>query len=269
MFPDLKEVLSILDELAPFELAESWDNSGLQVGSYSQTIKKILVALDPTFEAVKKASSTGAQLLLTHHPLLFRGVSCIDLNTYPGDVICEAVKNDIAIVAAHTNLDSAKTGINHHLAKEIGLTGIEVLEPRELYGEGGYGIGVIGDLPEPSDLLSFSRLIKDLLGLDAAKIIGPDESIVKRIAVVGGSGRDFINTAVEKKADLLITGDIGHHDALTAKTLNISVIDAGHFRTERAALSGFVMNLDKLFENNKMNITIELFDEETDPVRII
>ena len=218
---------------------------------------------------MKKASSTGAQLLLTHHPLLFRGVSCIDLNTYPGDVICEAVKNDIAIVAAHTNLDSARTGINHHLAKEIGLTGIEVLEPRELYGEGGYGIGVIGDLPEPSDLLSFSRLIKDLFGLDAAKIIGPDESIVKRIAVVGGSGRDFINTAVEKKADLLITGDIGHHDALTAKTLNISVIDAGHFKTERAALSGFVMNLDKLFENNKMNITIELFDEETDPVRII
>ena len=269
MFPDLKEVIGILDELAPFELAESWDNSGLQVGSYSQTIKKILVALDPTFEAVRRASSTGAQLLLTHHPLLFRAISCIDLNTYPGDVICEAVKNDIAIVAAHTNLDSARTGINHHLAKKIGLTGIEVLAPRELYGEGGYGTGAIGDLPEPSDLLSFSRLVKDLLGLDAVRIIGPDESVINRIAVVGGSGRDFINTAYKKNADLLITGDIGHHDALTAKTLNISIIDAGHFRTERAALSGFVKDLEEIFVNKKMNITLELFEGETDPVRTI
>ena len=154
MFPSLKEVIDILDEIAPFALAEEWDNSGLQVGSRNQTVKKILVALDPTFEAVCRASSTGAQLLITHHPLLFRAVSCIDLNTYPGNVISEAIKNDVAIVAAHTNLDSAKTGINYHLAGKIGLVDVEVLEPKELLGEGGYGLGVVGNLPEPVDLIS-------------------------------------------------------------------------------------------------------------------
>ncbi len=269
MFPSLKDVINILDELAPFKLAENWDNSGLQVGSYDLIIKKIMIALDPTLEAVCRASSVGAQLLITHHPLLFRAVSCIDLDTFPGDVIREAVKNDIAVIAAHTNLDSAKKGINYHLAKKIGLADVEVLEPKELYGEEGYGLGVIGNLPESSDLLSVSCLIKEILGLNTVKVIGPDESVVKRIAVVGGSGRDFINIAVKKNADLLITGDIGHHDALTAKTLNINVIDAGHFSTERAALADFLKNLEQIFESRQMNIILELFEDETDPVRTI
>ena len=132
MFPSLKQVINTLDELAPFELAEKWDNSGLQVGSYDWVIEKILVALDPTLEAVRRASSTGAQLLITHHPLLFRSVSCIDLNIYPGDVIREAIQNDIAIIATHTSLDSAKKGINYHLAKKMNLVDVEVLEPEDI-----------------------------------------------------------------------------------------------------------------------------------------
>lgn len=269
MFPNLKEVINILDELAPFELAENWDNSGLQVGSYNQTVKKILVALDPTFEAMSRASSINAQLLITHHPLLFRAVSCVDLNSYPGDIIREAVKKDIAIIASHTNLDSARMGISYHLAKKIGLTDTEILEPKILKGEEGYGLGVIGNFSESMDLLSAAGKIKDTLGLKTVKVIGSDKSVVKRVAVVGGSGRDFINIAVQKKADLLITGDIGHHDALMAKTLDINVIDAGHFSTERAALTGFIKNLEKIFRLYKMDIIVELYEDETDPVRTI
>lgn len=269
MFPNLKDVMNILDKIAPFALAEKWDNSGLQVGSYEQVIKKILVALDPTFEAISRASSTGAQLLLTHHPLLFGDVLCLDLDAYPGDVIGEAIKNNIAIIAAHTNLDSAKMGINHHLAQELGLVDVEVLEPKELDDEEGYGIGVIGNLANAVDLLSASSLVKNTLGLETVKILGANESKVERIAIVGGSGRDYIKIAVQKNADLLITGDIGHHAALTAKTLNINIIDAGHFSTERAALAGFIKSLEEIFETNKMNITLELYEDETDPIRII
>lgn len=269
MFPGLKDIIKILDEIAPFSLAEKWDNSGLQVGSRDRVIKKIFVALDPTFEAVCRASAAGAQLLLTHHPLLFRAISSIDLNIYPGDVICEAIKNDIAVVSIHTNLDSAKIGINHQLAKMIGLADVEVLEPKELDGEEGYGLGVIGNLPESADLISVSGTVKDALGINSVKITGDSGAVVNRIAVVGGSGRDYINLAVQKKADLLITGDIGHHDALTAKTLNINVIDAGHFSTERAALAGFIKSLGEIFENNEMDITLELYEDETDPVRTI
>jgi dinuclear metal center YbgI/SA1388 family protein len=269
MFPSLRKVIAILDEVAPFALAEQWDNSGLQVGSLDQIIKKILVALDPTYEAVSRAASADAQLLITHHPLLFRAVSCIDLNIYPGDVIREAIKRDVAIVAVHTNLDSARMGISYSLARDIGLTGVDVLEPRVLNGEEGYGIGLVGNLAGPVKLLSVSRLIKYALGINRVKVIGPDESVIERIAIVGGSGGDYIEMAVQKNADLLITGDIGHHDALKAKTMNINVIDAGHFSTERAALTGFIKNLEEIFERNKMSVNLELYGEETDPSRTI
>ena len=269
MLSSLKEVIDILDEIAPFALAEKWDNSGLQVGSHDQTIKKVLVALDPTFEAVCRASSTGAQLLLTHHPLLFRAISCIDLNIYPGDVIREAIINNVAIIAAHTNLDSARTGISYHLAKKLGLVDVEVLEPKEFDGKEGYGTGVIGNLTGAVDLLSASGIVKETLELETVKVLGPNETMIERIAVVGGSGRDYINVAVQKNADLLITGDIGHHAALTAKTLNINVIDAGHFPTERIALKGFIKDLEKIFESRDMEIALELYEDETDPVRTI
>ena len=269
MFPNLKEVINIIDEIAPFALAEKWDNSGLQVGSFDKIIKKILVALDPTFEAVCRASSSDAQLLITHHPLLFRDVVCIDPDTYPGDVINEAIKKDIAIIAAHTNLDSARMGISHLLAQKIGLVDVEVLEPKAFHGKEGYGFGVIGNLPESVDLLSASRIIKNSMGIDAVKVTGSNESTVQRIAVVGGSGRDYIEIAAQKNADLLITGDIGHHNALTAKTLNINLIDAGHYATERAALTGFIKNLEDMFKSKKMDINLELYEDETDPVRII
>ena len=246
MYPSLKQILNILDELAPFELAEKWDNSGLQTGSRDQIIEKILVALDPTLEAVNSASSINAQLLITHHPLLFRALSCIDFDTYPGDVIHKAIQSNVAIISAHTNLDCAKTGISHHLAQKINLVDIEILEPKELKGEDGYGLGIIGNLSESADLYSIAKLVKDILGLESLKVIEANESVIRRIAVVGGSGRDLIGAAARKNADLLITGDIGHHDALNAKNLNINIIDPGHFSTERAALKGFIKNFDGL-----------------------
>jgi dinuclear metal center YbgI/SA1388 family protein len=175
----------------------------------------------------------------------------------------------VAIVAAHTNLDSARTGINHHLAQKLGLVDVEILEPKELNGEEGYGAGVIGNLSSAVDLLSASRIVKDALGLETVRVLGPNESAVERIAVVGGSGRAYIKIAVQKNADLLITGDIGHHAALTAKTLDISVIDAGHFSTEKASLPGFVKDLEEIFESKNMNIALELYEDETDPVRTI
>ncbi len=269
MLPNLKEVINILDEIAPFALAEKWDNSGLQVGSYDMVIRKAVVALDPTMEAVCMAASTGAQLLVTHHPLLFRAVSCINFNTYPGNVIHEAIKNNIAIVAVHTNLDSARAGINHILGEKLGLLDVEILEPKELNGEGGYGLGITGSLPESVDLLSASGLVKNILGLNTVKVIGADESVIKRVAVVGGSGRDLIAVAAGKKADLLVTGDIGHHDALTAGALGLNIIDAGHFSTERFALTGFIKKLEDLFAGYNMDIVLKLYEDERDPARTI
>ena len=269
MLPRLSEVINVLDEIAPFVLAEKWDNSGLQVGDIDKVIKKILIALDPAVGAVLHASATGADLILNHHPLIFKPVTCIDYNVYPGDVIHEAIKNDIAIVAIHTNLDSARMGINYILAEKFGLVDVSALEQKEYNGEDGYGLGAIGELSEPLSMTSVSKKVKDVLGLEALKVICSNEKDIKRVAVVGGSGGSMVNAAAEKNADLLITGDIGHHDALLAKSCNINVIDAGHYSTERVALTGFYKKLDEIFSRYNMDIMLEMYEEETDPISII
>ncbi len=269
MITSLKKIMDIIDEIAPLALAEKWDNPGLQVGAFDQEINKVLIALDPTLEVISEAKTSNAQLIITHHPLLFNSISCIDFNTYPGNIIHEAIKNDIAIIAAHTNLDSARMGINYFLARILDIPDAVVLDPKELNGMTGYGLGIIGNLSESIDLFSYTMKVKKNLGINAVKVTGSDDSAVKRVAALGGSGSNFIALAAEKKADLFITGDIGHHDALTARSLNINVIDAGHFSMERAALKGFQKQLKEKLAILNMDIVLELYEDEIDPVRIL
>lgn len=269
MFPDLKTILELIDKEFPLALAEEWDNSGLQVGADEQIINKILVALDPSPDAVSKAASIGAQLLITHHPLIFKAISCVDPKVYPGNVVKEAIKNDISIIAFHTNLDSARGGLNDILAKILGLQEIDVLGTNENYSDGSAGPGRIGNLPEGVDFLSYVKRVKELLKVKTLKVSGPDDALIRRVAVVGGSGSDMIPEAAKKEANLLITGDIGHHDALNARFLGINIIDAGHFNTEKTALGVCMKKLEKIFNDNKMDVTLELFSGETNPLRDI
>jgi len=131
MTHQLKDMLAILDGIAPFSNAEEWDNPGFQVGFLSDEIKKVLISLDPTVMALQKAGERNAQLLLTHHPLIFKGLTSINPDTYPGCVITDAIRSRISIVAVHTNLDMAKGGINDILAGMIGLQDIEALLIKE------------------------------------------------------------------------------------------------------------------------------------------
>ncbi|NLD35572.1 MAG: Nif3-like dinuclear metal center hexameric protein [Desulfatiglans sp.] len=269
MSASLKKVIDIIDEIAPFSLAEEWDNPGLQIGSPDMDISKILVALDPTMETLKMAVSVNSQLIITHHPLLFHSISHIDLKSFPGNFINEAIKNNISVIAAHTNLDNAKMGINQILAIKLGLTDWEILEPKGLNGMAGYGIGIIGYLGEPVDLYSYAMKVKECLNTKTVRVTGPDDVRIRCVASVGGSGRDYIAKAKEKGADLIVTGDIGHHDALNARALGINVIDAGHFYTERAALTGFIDQIRERLETQGIDIMVELYKGEADPVRIL
>jgi dinuclear metal center YbgI/SA1388 family protein len=123
----LVDIITLLDEIAPFSNAEEWDNPGLQVGSPSSEIKKILISLDPAIDALRKAKDINAQLLLTHHPLIFNKLSNVNSEEYPGDVITEALTSGISIVAAHTNLDAARNGINDILAEMLNLQNVKPL----------------------------------------------------------------------------------------------------------------------------------------------
>lgn len=265
MIPKLKDILDILEKIAPARLAEPWDNPGLQVGSYSHEISKILVALDPTLRALKSAQERNAQLLLTHHPLIFDRLSRLDILTYPGNVIIEAVKNSISLVAAHTNLDVSRGGINDILADILGLQHVEIL--KHVSETDGAGLGRIGDLPEPAELSVVVKRIKEILDVDRIKVVGRQGIRINRVAVVGGSGGNMVSLAAQKGADLLLTGDVSHHHALKAESLDIALIDGGHFHTEKVAFGIFAGHLKDMFTSNGWKVAVEIFEDETDPVR--
>ncbi len=264
MIPRVKDFMDLLEEMAPIQLAEPWDNPGLQVGSYSQEIRKIFVALDATLKALRSACRQDAQLLFTHHPLIFKPLSRLDVAVHPANVVFEAIKSGISIVAAHTNLDVAKEGINHILADLLGLQNVEVLQ--EIGGNEGAGLGRVGDLPEPKELSIIVKKLRRILGVERLKVVGKEDMRIGRIAVVGGSGGALVSLACEKKADLFITGDVGYHHALEAESLGIALIDGGHFHTEKTAFLVFADRLKGMFNAQGWEVSVEVDRDEVDPM---
>ncbi|MDB9822395.1 Nif3-like dinuclear metal center hexameric protein [Deltaproteobacteria bacterium] len=267
MIPKLQDILNLLDEMAPFSMAEEWDNSGLQVGRLSRKVKRVLVALDPTIKAVKYASDRKAQLLLTHHPLIFKPLSCINPEIYPGDVVNEALKKDISIIAVHTNLDAVKGGINDILARLFGLKDVKALQKNEGSDDDREGMGRIGDLSRPMKLSGVTEIVKEALGAERLMVMGPGEMRIRRVAVVGGSGGGMALQASRKGADLLVTGDIKHHEALAAESLGLALIDGGHFYTERAALNFFADFLREKLKERGWDVVAETYEDEKEPMR--
>ena len=265
MIPKLKDFLGLLEHIAPARLAEPWDNPGLQVGSYSQEIRKIRLALDPTLNTLRKASETGSQLLLTHHPLIFKPLSSLEINAYPQNVIFEASRRGISVVAAHTNLDVAKGGMNDILADLLGLNRVEVLE--EADQGNGVGMGRIGDLTEPTTLSGMIKHVKRILAIEKLTIVAQGNALIRRVAVVAGSGGSLLRIASEKGADLLLTGDVSHHHALEAETLRIALIDGGHFHTEKIAFRHFGDRLKEEIVARGWEVALEFDEDEFDPKR--
>jgi len=265
--PRLEQVLGLLENMAPANLAEPWDNPGLQVGSYSSPIKKILLSLDPTMKALMAASRAQAQLLLTHHPLIFKPLTRMDVESFPGNVILEAAKKSISVVAVHTNLDAARGGMNDILAEIMGLEDVEAFGGRE--GEEDSGLGRIGYLSEPASMQALAERVRTLLGTRNLRVTIPKEGPIRRIAIVGGSGGSMIPLASEKGADLLLTGDVGHHHALEAKSRGMALLDGGHFCMEKKAFNAFCPHFRERLAEQGWDVVVEVDDDESDPLEAI
>lgn len=222
------------------------------------------MSLDPTLKAIKSASERNAQLLFTHHPLIFSPLSHIDIHAYPGKVIAKAIKSNISIVAAHTNLDVAQGGINDIMADLLGLQCVEVLN--KIDGDGGAGLGRVGNLPEPRILSSVVDDIGRIFGNKRHRLVAQGDSEIHRIAVVGGSGGNQIPTAAQKGADLLVTGDVGHHHALEAESLGMALMDAGHFNTESTAFKVFAERLQAMANDLDWEVEVEWDENEINPL---
>lgn len=330
----IQDVIDLMVGLAPPRLAAGWDNVGLMVGDPTRALKGVTVALDPTFEAVEEAIALGSNLIVVHHPLLFKPPKSLDLRQEPGRTLQALIKGDCALYAAHTNLDA--TAVNHALAAKLGLVGTGVLDrtgeapaykvavftplsdvpkvleacwaagagrssryertayeldargtfrPRagsdpaegepgeqiettekrleffvpsarlsavrkaiaaahsyeepaidmiQLHGVGEpEGYGLVGDLDAPMTLADLGRRAKDALGIQAARIVGPADRQIRRVAWLGGSGGDYWKQALAAKADAYITGEVRHHAALDALAAGLCLVEVGHVGSEQ------------------------------------
>ena len=255
----LNKLLEKLENFAPVNLSEndSWDNSGLQIGDKSAEIKKILLCMDITKEVVKTAETEDFNCIISHHPLIFKGIKCFDMAEYKSSLIAALIKSEINVISMHTNLDAAKFGVNYALCKKLELSDTSLLYESGIYDNEPYGYGLIGNLKNKMNLDTLSKFTKDKLNAAALRYAGEPDRIVKRVAVCGGSGSSFIKAAVNKGAEAYITGDIGHHDAQQALENDLMIIDAGHFDTEKHVLPELKKYIDKISEKE---IITKIFD---------
>ena len=239
----LQDVMQAMERIAPRRLAEEWDNPGLLVGSPHDEVRKILVALDVREETVERAIEDGCDLIVAHHPLIFRGLKAVRTDDATGRKIARLIKADIAVFAAHTNLDSAAGGVNDVLAERLELHDVAPLVEGAADSEP--GLGRIGSLRAEFSLKDFAALVKEKLGLSSMRVACAGERRISRVALCSGSGAEFVGRAAAKGADAYVTGDVKYHDAERAIGLGIHVLDAGHFATEQPIVARLAERLKK------------------------
>lgn len=249
----MSEITELFNGFAPEYLAESWDNPGLLVGEEKAEIKKILVALDATDEVVDEAVKIGADLIVTHHPMIFGSLKKINDTTNLGKKIIKLIRNNICVFAMHTNLDIAFGGVNDELAKILGLKNIGVLAESCMQNDMPNGLGRYGDIEETT-LGEFAEKVKEKLGLDSIRIVGEKDRTIKKAGLCTGSGMEFMADAVKKQCDVYITSDIKYHDSQKAIEDGITLIDATHYGSEN-----IIVPVIKKFLNEKVP-SIEVFE---------
>ncbi len=224
----------IIDEIEkyyPVTLAEEWDNVGLLVGDRNAEIKKILVALDVTDETVEQAIKVKADLIVTHHPLLFKPIGRVTMQERSGRRILKMAAHHISYYAMHTNFDIG--GMADLNAKELALCDTEPLEVTGADQDGKtYGLGKIGSLSKTMTVRELAEYVKSLYRLDVIRVYGDTEKEISRVAVCSGSGRSLIKEALSKKAEVYITGDLDYHTSIDTVAEGLILLDAGHYGTE-------------------------------------
>lgn len=247
MTKSLTELVSCFEQLWPIDKAEPWDKPGLTVGNLAQSVSKVLLGVDVTTEVIAEAKSLGCELIVSHHPVLLKGVNHLGEDQLKGELVTMAIRNSIALYSAHTNADIVTDGVSDTLARAIGLANSVPLVP---VGESS-GHGRIGELAKPVTLADLAERIHNLLPATSApvRVAGSLESLVRVVAVVGGAGDSFIPTAQQLDADVLVTSDLRHHvslDAISDPSKPLSLIDISHFAAESLWLAPAAQRLGEL-----------------------
>ena len=264
MTPTVCELWNVLGKWAPPELAESWDNTGLQVGDPDAPVQRLIVALDATENVLEAASERKAQMVLTHHPLLFQPVRSLDISKQLPRLLAGFLRKNIALAAAHTNLDSTVGGVSDLLANALGLSDVKPLHTSEP-NPPSVGLGRIGNLPYGCKLSEIMHKVSNMLGNPGLLVVGHPGQMITRVALCGGSGSDLWPMAIDEDADLFLSAEIKHHIAREAEQMGKAIIDAGHFYTEWPVVPAMAEYMKQQASEEGWDLEISIFDDEKSP----
>ena len=249
----IRDVVKVIEDFAPLALQEGWDNSGLCVGSADAPVTSVLLGLDCTPELVDEAVACGADMIVTHHPLIFSGLKKITPDDPVGEAVIKAVKAGISVYAAHTSADKVIAGVSGAMAARLGLVNVSILDED---GDG-TGLGVVGDLPEPVSAAEAVRLVKDRFNLKAMRTSRPVEGMISRVAMCGGSGGSLIKAAQASGAQLYLSGDISYHNFFTRE--GFMIMDIGHYESEIEIVDILFSLIKKNFPTFAVRITQNIY----------
>ena len=244
----IREITEAIEQYAPLRLQEEWDNAGIQVGDPEADITGVLLCTDATEAVVAEAIGLGYNLVISHHPLIFRGLKKIMGRTPVERAVAMAIKHDVTIYSAHTNMDSAWQGVSFRMADKIGMKNVCFLDSNDVqpYGEQNStiaGCGVIGDI-EPMPAREMLKRVKDAFEVGAIRYSGDADRTVSRVALCGGAGGFLLDKAVQMGAQLYVTADMRYHDFLD-NSQRIVVADIGHYESEHFTKEIFLEVIQK------------------------
>ena len=255
----IKEVAATLEQFAPLPLQESYDNAGLQIGlTENENVSGVLLCLDVTEKVICEAEERGCNLIVAHHPLLFRPLRHIWGQTQVERCVILALQKGISIYAAHTNLDNAPGGVNFMIAEKLRLENVHFLQP--LNGMDG-GSGVIGELPVPEDGTDFLQRVAQIFKVEGLMHNEMPNRPVKRVALCGGAGEFLLDRAISAGADVFLTGEMGYHRYFGHEgEILIGVL--GHYQSEQYT----IQLLERILKNKYPELNIVITDINTNPI---
>ena len=257
----IRAIVDALEELAPLSLQEDYDNAGLQVGLTSVEATGVLLCLDITEEIVDEAIRRGCNLVVSHHPLIFRPLKQVSDSTYQQRCVMNAVRHGITLYSAHTNLDNAEGGVNYRIASRLGLEDIQWLEEKPCGSSRSAGSGVIGTLPAPESAEEFLLRLKRAFGVRCLMHTDPSGLVLRRVALCGGAGSFLMEAAREQGADAFVTGEMSYHRFFDSD--GMLLVAMGHYESEQFTKDLFRDYLSGRFPG----LRLEMTEIDTNPVQ--
>lgn len=262
--PKVSDIIAFLEEFAPPELSEGWDNTGLLIGRRDSSVERLLACLTLTPDVAQEAISKQVQFVVTHHPVLFRGAKRIADDCSEGRMLLSLIERGVAVYSPHTSFDSAAGGINQQLAASFGLSDITPIRPSLSVGSGEVGSGRFGVLSPELSMGEFLPIVCQAVAATHLEYSEGRTDIIRKVAVACGAAADFLADAIQSGCDTFITGEARFHSALEARTAGLNLILLGHYSSERPAVESLAQTLAAKFS------TLEIWSSriETDPLKV-